>query len=62
MITECEDYTDSKKMPKEYLVLKLRMNFNKELYEKKIISLEIFNNMQNLLIKKMDKMILENIE
>ena len=58
MITECEDYTDSKKMPKEYLVLKLRMNFNKELYEKKIISLEIFNNMQNLLIKKMDKMIL----
>lgn len=62
MITECEDYTDSKKMQKEYLVLKLRMNFNKELYEKKIISLEIFNNMQNLLIKKMDKMILENIE
>ncbi len=55
-----EILTDSKKLPKEYLVLKYRMSLNKDLFEKKIISFDIYNKMQKLLIKKMDKIILEN--
>jgi len=55
-------YSDSKKLPKEYLILQLRMSLNKELLEAKIISYEVFSKMQNLLIKRMDKIILENIE
>ena len=51
--------TDTKKLPKEYLILKLRMEFNKDLYEKKIISYDIYNKMQKLLESKMDKIILE---
>ncbi len=60
MIDEYETFTDSKLLPKEYLILKLRMSFNKDLYEKKIISFDIYNKMQNYLMKKMDKIILEN--
>lgn len=57
---EYKTYTDSKKLPKEYLILKLRMFINKELYEEKIITFDVFSKMQKLLIKKMDKVILEN--
>lgn len=57
--TEIEQYTDTKKLPKEYLILKLRMEFNKDLYDKKIISYDIYNKMQKLLGNKMDKIILE---
>lgn len=57
---ENEFLTDSKKLPKEYLVLKLRMSLNKDLLEKKIISFDIYNKMQNLLMRKMDKIILDN--
>ncbi len=60
MIDEYQSYIDSKTLPKEYLILKLRMSFNKDLYEKKIISFDIYNRMQNFLIKKMDKIILVN--
>lgn len=50
--------TDSKELPKEYIILKLRMTFNKDLYAKRIISFEIYNKMQKILIKKMNKIIL----
>ncbi len=62
LVEDCPIFTDSKELPKEYLILKLRMLFNKNLYENKIISFDIYNKMQNLLIKKMDKIILENQE
>lgn len=52
--------TDSKILPKEYFILQLRMSFNKELYQKKIISFDVYNKMQKLLIKKMNKIILEH--
>lgn len=58
-IEELQFFTDSKELPKEYLVLKLRMSFNKELLEKKVISYTIYSKMQKLLIKKMDKIIIE---
>mgnify|MGYP004514198295 FL=1 len=58
-INEDEIYTDSKELPKEYLILKLRMIFNKELLEQKIISFDIYNKMQKMLITKMNKVILE---
>ncbi len=56
---ESEIYTDTKELPKEYLILKLRMYFNKELLENKIITYDIYNRMQNLLTKKMDKIIMK---
>lgn len=56
---ELETYTNTKELPKEYLILKLRMSFNKDLYENKIITYDIYNKMQQLLSKKMDKMIIE---
>lgn len=52
-------YIDSKKLPKEYLILKLRINFNKELYERKVIDFDIYNKMQNMILKKMDKLALD---
>lgn len=59
-IIEVETYTNSKDLPIDYLILKLRMLFNNELLEKKIISLDIYKRMQNLLIRKMDKIIIDN--
>lgn len=58
-VIEEEIYTETKELPKEYLILKLRMSFNKDLLDKKIISFDIYNKMQKLLIQKMDKIILE---
>lgn len=58
-IDENQININTKELPKEYLILKLRMSFNDELYDKKLISFEIYNKMQKLLIKKMDKIILE---
>ena len=58
-VDETEIYTNTKELPKEYLILKLRMSFNKDLFEKKIISFDIYNRMQKLLTKKMDKIILD---
>ena len=52
-------YVDSKKLPKEYLILKLRINFNKELYERKVIDFDIYNKMQNMILKKMNKLALD---
>ena len=56
---EIQVFTDSKELPKEYLILKLRMSFNKELLENKVISYNIYSKMQKLLIKKMDQIILK---
>lgn len=47
-------YINSNELPKDYIMLKLRMLFNNELYEKEVISYEIYSKMQNILIKKMD--------
>jgi len=47
-----KSYTDTKKLPKEYLLLQYRITLNKELLEKKLISYEVFSKMQNLLIKE----------
>lgn len=58
LIEERKSLTYSKKLPKEYLILNLRMIFNKELYENKIISFEIFNRMEKYLIRKMDEIVL----
>ena len=58
-IEELQFFTDSKELPKEYLILKLRMSFNKKHIKKKVISYPIYSKMQKLLIKKMDKIILE---
>ncbi len=49
-----------KDLPMEYQFLNLRMLFNKELYENKVISFDIFNRMQKLLTKKMQNLILDD--
>ncbi len=58
-VDEDLNYTNTKELPKEYLILKLRMTFNQILYEKEIISLDIYDKMQIHLFKKMDKILLE---
>ena len=60
ILDETETYTNTKELPKEYLILKLRLSFNKDLLENKTINYDIYNKMQKLLLKKMDKIILEN--
>lgn len=37
----------------DYILLELRMKLNRELFNKKIISLDVFSQMQNLLVEKM---------
>ena len=56
-IDDLELYTNSKELPKEYLLLKYRLALNDYLYEENIIDLEIFNKMQDLIIDKMNKII-----
>ncbi|MCX4249363.1 MAG: hypothetical protein OSJ65_06350 [Bacilli bacterium] len=51
---------EKKNLPKEYIILELRLSFNNELYKKEIISYDIFNKMQRLLIQKMNKILREN--
>ena len=45
------------KVPEEYVFLKFQIKINKRLYETNIISYIIFQEMNNLLIKKMDKVV-----
>lgn len=52
-----DELTTSKKKEKEYLILELKVYINKKLYEKNIITFELYKKMQNLLVKKMDKII-----
>ena len=44
-----------KKERLEYFIVKLKMSINKDLYDKKIIDFDIFNNMQKKMIKKIDE-------
>lgn len=60
ILDESQTFTDSKELPKEYLILKLRLQLNKELYQMKVITYEIFEKMQKLLFQRMDKIIIEN--
>lgn len=55
-----EGYSSFKGLPKDYLILELRMTFNKELYEKNVISFDVYNKMQKFLISKMDRIVFEN--
>lgn len=60
ILDEFQTFTDSKELPKEYLILKLRLQLNQEIYQMKIISYEVFEKMQNLLLQRMDQIIKEN--
>ena len=59
-LEESMTFADSKSMPIDYIILKLRISLNKELYEKKVIEYEVFKKMQELLIKKMNHLIDKN--
>lgn len=61
-IDEIDTYIDTKTLPMEYLILKLRMSFNKDLYEDKVITFDIYNKMQKLLLGKMYKILLDSIK
>ncbi len=58
---EFDNYTNYKELPKEYLILKLRMRFNRYLLEEGLIPFEIYGNMQRLLVNKMNSIILKNV-
>ena len=57
---ELESYINEKELPIDYLILKLKVLLNNELLEKKIISLDIYKRMQELLFKRINKIFLEN--
>ena len=59
-LEESMTFTNSKSIPIDYIILKLRISLNKELYEKKVIEYEVFKKMQELLIKKMNHLIDKN--
>ncbi len=42
---------------KEYIILKLRLAFNVKLYQNKIISYDVYDRMQNILIERMNKIL-----
>lgn len=50
---------NTKRLPKEYIMLEIRLSINKELYESNIISFEVFRKFQDLTIKKMNKIAYE---
>ena len=39
----------------EHIFLELRLSLNKDLYEEKLITYDVFSKMQNLLIARMNK-------
>ena len=41
---------------KEEVNLKLRLEINRKLYEEKVISLEVYQKMENYLIKKLNNL------
>ena len=57
---ELESYINEKELPIDYLILKLKVLFNNELLEKKIISLDIYKRMQEILFKRINKIFLGN--
>lgn len=56
---ELETYSNTKDLPKEYLILKFRSMLNDDLLDAKIINFEIYNKMQKSILNKMDKIKLE---
>lgn len=56
MVTK-EKRIDCKQLPLEYQILEFKIALNQELYEEHIISYQIFTRMQNLLFKRMNKII-----
>ena len=56
---ELESYSNTKDLPKEYLILKFKSMLNDDLLNAKIISFDIYNRMQKNLLNKMDKIKLE---
>lgn len=56
---ELETYSNTKDLPKEYLILKFKSMLNDDLLNAKIISFDIYNRMQKNLLNKMDKIKLE---
>ena len=56
---ESNVYTNTFELQKKYLILKLKLRFNNQLYQEKIINYDVFNKMQNILLKKMNKIILD---
>ena len=52
--------SDTKNFSKDYIILELRLSLNKNLYDEKLISYEIFNKMQDLLLNRMNKLIGSN--
>ena len=52
---ELESYINEQELPIDYLILKLKVLFNNELLEKKIISLDIYKRMQEILFKRINK-------
>ena len=58
-VTEVLTTNNTQKLPKEYLILNLRLSINKELYESNVITFDVFRRMQELIIKKMNKIAYE---
>ena len=41
----------------EYIMLKFQIRINKSLYEKNIVTYEVFNEMNNMIAKKLNKIV-----
>lgn len=55
MIDELEIKYDIKKLPFDYILLKWRLIINKQLYDEKIIDINTFSEMENNILKRMEK-------
>lgn len=59
MIDELEIKYDIKKLPFDYILLKWRLIINKQLYDEKTIDINTFSEMENNILKRMEKIINE---
>jgi len=50
-----------KQVSLDYIILELRVKLNKNLYEEKLISYEVFSKIQNLLMRKKNKIMSNNL-
>jgi len=50
-----------KQVSLDYIILELRVKLNKDLYEEKLISYEVFSKIQNLLMRKKNKIMSNNL-
>ncbi len=61
----CEElllHTEKNILPKEYIMLNHRLILNKELYESKLVSTQVFQKMEKILITKMNDLIAKTLE